>query len=341
MNKTDKIYTDLLRDIQANGVVKKDRTGVGTISVFGRMLRFDLSEGFPLLTTKKIHTKSVIHELLWFLKGDTNIKYLNENGVTIWDEWAKEDGSLGPVYGKQWVDWGGHEVSVTVGERVYGGSFGGPTMHEGGRLEKLYVQGINQIQMMVERLRTNPDCRRMIVNAWNVSDLQGMALTPCHYGFQLETHELATNERVMIHNEIISKKAGKQMFCLYDGPADGLDSFLDNEGVPRRRLTLMWNQRSVDTFLGLPFNIASYAILLHMFAAQTNMAVGDLICALGDTHIYLNHFDQVEVQLSRKSRPLPTLWLNPEVKNIFDYKFEDIRIDGYDPHPVIKAPIAI
>jgi thymidylate synthase len=320
MNKTDKIYTDLLRDIQANGVVKKDRTGVGTISVFGRMLRFDLSEGFPLLTTKKIHMKSVIHELLWFLKGDTNIKYLNENGVTIWDEWADEDGNLGPIYGKQWVSWSAFNVC------------------------QIPKTPINQIEMMVDRLRTNPDCRRMIVSAWNVGDLDKMALTPCHYGFQLETHELTTKEMC----ELAGVDYEKAMEETYHGK--NIDADLEirtilsdpqGKNIPTRKLTLMWNQRSVDTFLGLPFNIASYAILLHMFAAQTNMVVGDLICSLGDTHIYLNHFDQVAEQLSRDSRPLPKLWLNPEVKNIFDYKYDDIKFEGYDPHPAIKAPIAI
>jgi thymidylate synthase len=325
MNKTDKIYTDLLRDIQANGVVKKDRTGTGTISVFGRMLRFDLSEGFPLLTTKKIHTKSVIHELLWFLKGDTNIKYLNENGVTIWDEWAKEDGSLGPVYGKQWVDW-----STDADESIRDGSY-----PNGEFKWKFKKKGINQIQQMIERLKTNPDCRRMIVTAWNVADLKDMALTPCHYSFQLETHELTRDERIQLY----ANEYANGMAVNNNDPF--MDAKLETRNIPTRKLTLMWNQRSVDTFLGLPFNIASYAILLHMFAAQSNMVVGDLICALGDTHIYLNHFDQVAEQLSRDSRLLPKLWLNPEVKNIFDYKYEDIKILDYNPHPAIKAPIAV
>ena len=262
-------YLDLLRHVRDNGIRKNDRTGTGTVSVFGYQMRFDLSEGFPCLTTKKLHLRSIIYELLWFLRGDTNIKYLNDNGVTIWDEWADPaTGDLGHVYGYQWRSW--------------------PTP-DGGH--------IDQIRQLVDSLRNNPDSRRHIVNAWNVADIPNMALPPCHTLFQFYV-------------------AGGRLSCqLY--------------------------QRSADLFLGVPFNIASYALLTMMLAQTTGLEPGEFIHTLGDTHIYLNHLEQVETQLSRTPRPLPTMRINPEVKDIFGFEYEDFALEGYDPWPGIKAPISV
>jgi thymidylate synthase len=248
--------------------VKSDRTGTGTKSVFGYQMRFDLSEGFPVVTTKKLHLRSIIHELLWFLKGDSNIKYLKENGVSIWDEWADENGELGPVYGVQWRSW--------------------PTADG---------KQIDQIQKLVDSIKKNPDSRRHIVNAWNVAEVDNMALPPCHTMFQ---------------------------FYVADG-----------------KLSCQLYQRSADIFLGVPFNIASYALLTMMLAQVCDLEPGDFVHTFGDAHIYSNHFDQVELQLSRDFRPLPTMRINPEVKNIFEFKYEDFELLNYDPHPGIKAPIAV
>lgn len=251
-----------------NGVVKKDRTGVGTKSIFGYQMRFDLSKGFPLLTTKKVHLRSIIHELLWFISGNTNIGYLRDNKVTIWDEWADENGDLGPVYGKQWRSW----------------------QTPDGR-------SIDQLSQVIETIRNNPDSRRMIVCAWNPSDVDKMALPPCHCFFQ---------------------------FYVADG-----------------RLSCQLYQRSADTFLGVPFNIASYALLTMMIAQVCGLEPGEFVHTTGDTHIYLNHFDQVREQLSREPRPLPVMKLNPEIKSIFDFKYEDFELTDYDPWPAIKAPVAV
>lgn len=263
-----KQYLDLLQHIMDNGVAKGDRTGTGTRSVFGYQMRFDLSKGFPLLTTKKLHLKSIIHELLWFLNGDTNAKYLQDNGVRIWNEWADEDGNLGHIYGYQWRSWpdynGGH---------------------------------IDQIKEVVETIKNNPDSRRIIVSAWNVADLPNMNLPPCHAFFQ---------------------------FYVADG-----------------RLSLQLYQRSADTFLGVPFNIASYALLLMMMAQVTGLEAGDFVHTLGDTHIYNDHFEQVKEQLSRQPRKLPRMVINPEVKSIFDFKYEDFSLEDYDPHPHIKATVSV
>ena len=256
-------YHALLRYILKEGTLKKDRTGVGTTSVFGYQMRLDLNDGFPLLTTKRIHLKSVIHELLWFLKGDTNVRYLQENGVTIWDEWADAKGDLGPIYGKQWRDSG----------------------------------GIDQISRVIEMIRTDPHSRRMIVSAWNVGDLDKMALAPCHCLFQFYVRD--------------------------------------------KRLSCQLYQRSADAFLGVPFNIASYALLTHMIAQVTDLGVGEFVHTFGDVHIYANHIEQVHTLLGRACRPLPTLRLNPQVKNIFDFRYADIQIENYNPHPSIKAPIAV
>jgi thymidylate synthase len=262
-----KQYHDLMRHVLEYGVKKEDRTGTGTISVFGYQMRFDLQEGFPLLTTKKIHTKSIFHELLWFLKGDTNIKYLKENGVSIWDEWADENGNLGPVYGYQWRSW--------------------PSAN--GK--------IDQVTKVIEMIKKNPDSRRLIVSAWNVADIDTMKLPPCHAFFQ---------------------------FYVANG-----------------KLSCQLYQRSADIFLGVPFNIASYALLTMMTAQVCGLKAGEFIHTLGDAHLYLNHIDQTKLQLSRDLRPLPTLKINPGVKSIFDFKFEDFTLENYNPHPHIKADVAI
>ena len=263
-----KPYLDLMRHVLEHGTKKDDRTGTGTLSVFGWQMRYNLAEGFPLVTTKKCHLRSIIHELLWFLQGDTNIKYLKENGVSIWDEWADENGNLGPVYGHQWRSW----------PKPDGGT-------------------IDQISEVVNTLKTNPDSRRIIVSAWNVADLDKMALAPCHAFFQ---------------------------FYVADG-----------------KLSCQLYQRSADIFLGVPFNIASYALLTLMMAQVTGLKPGDFVHTLGDAHLYSNHLDQTREQLSREPRPLPTMTLNPDVKDIFAFRFEDFTLEGYDPHPAIKAPVAV
>ena len=263
-----KQYLDLLDRILTEGVKKEDRTGTGTISVFGNQMRFNLEEGFPLLTTKKLHLKSIIYELLWFLRGDTNIKYLKDHGVSIWDEWADENGELGPVYGHQWRSWPDEN----------GGT-------------------IDQIQNVVNQIKNNPDSRRMIVSAWNVAEVERMALPPCHTMFQ---------------------------FYVANG-----------------RLSLQLYQRSADTFLGVPFNIASYALLLQMMAQVTGLKAGDFIHTTGDTHLYLNHIEQAKLQLTRAPRPLPRMVINPDVKDIFDFKYEDFQLEGYDPWPHIAATVSV
>lgn len=261
-------YHDLMRHILAQGVKKEDRTGTGTISVFGYQMRFDLAKGFPLATTKKLHTKSIIHELLWFLQGDTNIRYLKDNGVKIWDEWADANGELGPVYGHQWRSWQGSNGET-----------------------------IDQITQVVNQIKKNPDSRRLIVSAWNVADVNKMALPPCHAFFQ---------------------------FYVANG-----------------KLSCQLYQRSADVFLGVPFNIASYALLTMMIAQVCNLQLGDFVHTLGDAHLYLNHIEQAELQLSRNIKPLPTLAINPDVKDIFSFKFDDFQLEGYEPHPHIKAEVAV
>lgn len=261
-------YLDLLRRVRTDGVMRGDRTGTGTQSVFGHQMRFDLSEGFPCLTTKKLHLKSIIHELLWFLAGDTNIKYLKDNGVSIWDEWADENGELGPVYGHQWRSW--------------------PTP-DGGT--------IDQIANILKSIRENPNSRRHIVSAWNVAEVDNMALPPCHCLFQ---------------------------FYVADG-----------------KLSCQLYQRSCDIFLGVPFNIASYALLTMMVAQVTGLKAGDFVHTLGDAHLYMNHLSQADEQLTRDPRPLPTMWINPEVTDLFAFTFDDFELKDYDPHPHIKAPIAV
>tara|TARA_R110000737_G_scaffold338211_1_gene359031 strand:+ start:259 stop:1278 length:1020 start_codon:yes stop_codon:yes gene_type:complete len=337
LNNTDKVYHDLLKDIVDNGHEKGDRTGTGTTSVFGRQIRFNMKDGFPVLTTKRLHLRSIIHELLWFLNGDTNIKYLNDNKVTIWDEWADENGDLGPVYGKQWVDWNGRtEVKF------------GPEKDKSGHLIKSEVhnKGINQIQQAIDRLNTVPDCRRILISAWNVAELKDMKLMPCHYGLQLWTRELSFAERRDLAQEY-AKENNKLPLAIDAHGRNGIPQYMDTINstgwdIPKREISLMMNQRSIDTGLGLPFNIASYGLLLEMFAQQTNMVASELIMNLGDTHIYNNHTEQVEEQLKRDSKTmvLPKLKLK-KADSIFDYKFEDFEILNYDAHPSIKMPIAV
>ncbi|MED1914810.1 thymidylate synthase [Brevibacillus sp. DP1.3A] len=263
-----KQYLDLCQRILDEGATKEDRTGTGTTSVFGHQMRFDLSEGFPMVTTKKLHMKSIIHELLWFLSGDTNVRYLQENGVRIWNEWADENGDLGPVYGSQWRSFTGRDGKT-----------------------------VDQIQWVIDEIKRNPDSRRLIVSAWNPAELDKMALPPCHLLFQ---------------------------FYVANG-----------------KLSCQLYQRSGDTFLGVPFNIASYALLTHMVAHVTGLEVGDFVHTIGDAHLYLNHIEQVKLQLTREPKPLPKLVLNPEVTSIFDFKYEDIEIVGYESHPHIKGEVAV
>lgn len=263
-----KQYHDLIKTVLEHGVKKEDRTGTGTISMFGYQMRYNLQEGFPLVTTKKLHTRSIFHELLWFLKGDTNIRYLHDNKVTIWDEWADENGNLGPVYGKQWRSW-----------------------------ETADGRTIDQITNVIEQIKKNPNSRRLLVVAFNPGDVDKMALPPCHAFFQ---------------------------FYVADG-----------------KLSCQLYQRSADIFLGVPFNIASYALLTHMIAQVCGLQVGDFVHTLGDAHLYLNHLEQAKLQISRDFRPLPQLKLNPNITNIFDFTYEDIEVVGYDPHPAIKAEVAV
>ena len=261
-------YLDLLRYVRRNGVRKADRTGTGTLSTFGWQMRYDLADGFPVVTTKKLHLRSIIHELLWFLAGDSNVRYLQDNGVSIWDEWADENGDLGPIYGVQWRSW--------------------PT--PGG-------EGIDQIAQVVEQIRTHPDSRRHIVTAWNPAEVDRMGLPPCHVLFQ---------------------------FYVAEG-----------------RLSCQLYQRSADIFLGVPFNIASYALLTHMVAQVTGLEPGEFVHTLGDAHLYLNHLEQADTQLAREPMPLPRLWLNPAVDDLFAFRFDDIRLEGYQCHPRISAPVAV
>ena len=270
-------YHDLMRHVLQNGTQKHDRTGTGTISVFGYQMRFNLAEGFPMVTTKKLHLRSIIHELIWFLSGDTNIKYLKENGVKIWDEWADENGDLGPVYGSQWRSW--------------------PTPDG---------KHIDQITQVVNQIKNNPDSRRLIVSAWNVAEIENMALPPCHSFFQF-----------------------------YVAPAD------ITKGETKGKLSCQLYQRSADIFLGVPFNIASYALLTIMMAQVCDLELGDFVHTLGDAHLYNNHLEQARLQLSRDLRPLPTMKINPNVKSIFEFCIDDFSLENYDPHPHIKAAVAV
>lgn len=275
----DKIYKELVEDILANGEEREDRTGVGTLSVFGRQCRYDLNEGFPILTTKKVHFKSVVGELLWFLRGDTNVKWLNDNGITIWDEWKDKDGNLGPVYGKQWRKW-------TALDEIACDAYVPPELHD-----------VDQIKQVIDQIKTNPTSRRLIVSAWNVGELEHMALQPCHTMFQF----------------YVSK--GKLSCQLY--------------------------QRSCDMGLGQPFNVASYALLTHMIAQICDLGVGEFVHTFGDVHVYKNHVDKLKQQFERKPLPAPKLWLNPEIKDIDSFTFDDIKLENYQHHPGIKMEVAV
>lgn len=338
-----KQYLALMQDILDNGVVKKDRTGVGTLSVFGRQLRFDLKEGFPLVTTKKVHLKSIIHELLWFLNGDTNVKYLQENGVKIWNEWANEEGNLGPVYGKQWREWRDckvvecHDVGRTQQLIQRGYKYIG-NIKEDGTTYLVYEKPHDQISKVIQQLREDPDSRRIIVSAWNVADLDDMALNPCHNYFQFYTTEMTVLERL---NWFEENEPEKFASIPLSNDEKVLHETLDREGIPRRKLSCFYMMRSNDVALGKPFNIASYALLTHMVAQQVNMVPDELVYSGVDVHLYLNHLEQIKLQLTREPYPLPKLVIKRKPDSIFDYKYEDFEVVGYQSHPHIAMPVAV
>jgi thymidylate synthase len=393
MNNIEHQYIELLQDILDNGVEKQDRTGTGTISVFGRQIRHDMKLGFPLLTTKKMYWKGIVTELLWFLRGDTNIKYLVDNDCHIWDgdaykkytnqaphdvkfgdkentyrQLSKEEfidkirtdddfttkcGELGPIYGKQWRDWGGHIIKWQQ-QNHYGGSFGGPTHVEYGDIIKTYVRSIDQITNLINDLKTNPDSRRLMVTAWNPSELDQMVLPPCHYGFQVYTRELSLRERMILCKEKLDDIYDDGQILL---PSD-VEYIMDNEWkTPKRAISLMWNQRSCDVPLGIPFNIASYALLLEIIAKEVNMVPDELIGNLGDCHIYKNQVDGVKEQLTREPYALPKLsfswyinnWNTSEAKETRKDSFDayirqmmptDFTLENYQSHPAIKIPLS-
>jgi thymidylate synthase len=377
MNNLDKQYTDLLQDILSNGITKTDRTGVGTKSLFGKQILHKMSEGFPLITTKKMYWKGIVAELLWFLKGDTNIKYLIDNDCHIWDgdayknyitwwhktypntagmtqkmfveniktddEFAKKWGELGPIYGKQWRSWAKFSEKVytrQVREVPKGGRFAQTrNVNWVGGSEVIYI---DQIANLINDLKTNPDSRRLMVNAWNVGELDQMVLPPCHYGFQVYTRELSNSERRILYLEEW-KRAWGNATVQFD------KNCMDNTNIPTRAISLMWNQRSVDTFLGLPFNIASYGLLLEILAKEVNMVPDELIGNLGDTHLYLNHLDQVKEQITREPFELPKLIISetlyehgnpyPERLKLDSYSIYNFELENYVSHPAIKAPL--
>lgn len=343
-----KQYLALMQDILDNGVVKKDRTGVGTLSVFGRQLRFDLKEGFPLVTTKKVHLKSIILELLWFLNGDTNVKYLQENGVKIWNAWSDEEGNLGPVYGKQWREWRDckvvecHDVRRTQQLMQRGYKYIG-NMKEDGTTYLVYEKAHDQISKVIQQLREDPDSRRIIVSAWNVADLDDMALNPCHNYFQFYTTEMTLLERLDWYEVNEPEKFANAPLINHEDIDDEerLHETLDREGIPRRKLSCFYMMRSNDVALGKPFNIASYALLTHMVAQQVNMVPDELVYSGVDVHLYLNHLDQIKLQLTREPYPLPKLVIKRKPESIFDYKYEDFEVVGYQSHPHIAMPVAV
>lgn len=343
-----KQYLALMQDILDNGVVKKDRTGVGTLSVFGRQLRFDLKEGFPLVTTKKVHLKSIIHELLWFLNGDTNVKYLQENGVRIWNEWSDEEGNLGPVYGKQWREWRDckvvecHDVRRTQQLMQRGYKYIG-NMKEDGTTYLVYEKAHDQISKVIQQLREDPDSRRIIVSAWNVGDLDDMALNPCHNYFQFYTTEMTLLERLDWYEVNEPEKFANAPLINHEDidSEERLHETLDREGIPRRKLSCFYMMRSNDYLLGAPFNVASYAMLTHMIAQQLNMVPDELVYSGVDVHLYSNHLEQAKLQLTREPYPLPKLVIKRKPNSIFDYKYEDFELVGYQAHPHIAAPVAV
>jgi thymidylate synthase len=325
MNNIESQYLELLKDIIENGIKKGDRTGTGTISVFGRQIRHKMSEGFPLLTTKKMYFKGVITELLWFLRGDTNIKFLQDNDCHIWDgdysKSGRSDGELGPIYGHQWRKWG---EWYTIGEN-----------------KKVLRDGVDQISNLLKDLQTNPDSRRLMVSAWNVADIDKMTLPPCHYGFQVYTRELTLKERFEIWENLPNKDVLD--FPIGDKVTDDIyHSILSDLHIPRRSISLMWNQRSVDCFLGLPFNIASYATLLEILAKEVNMVPDELIGNLGDTHLYSNHVEQAKEQISRTPYKLPEIEIKAEnlLGKLMDWQPSDFSILNYQSHASIKAPLS-
>ena len=356
VNNIDKQYQDLLKKILEKGRTKGDRTGTGTISIPFATLEFDMSEGFPLLTTKKVFTKAIVHELLWFINGDTNIKYLEDNGVTIWtsdayreynkkvegltDErltkenfslaikqnpkFAEMYGELGPIYGRQWRKWTTTQVETVLGD-------------DKKPKTRLKIDSIDQLAEAMNKLLNNPDDRRILVSAWNVAELPYMALPPCHWAFELYTEELTARERMNLSTNYGNTHDIK---ANWDVSENLINHMCDKWGVPTRRLHLKWHQRSVDTFLGLPFNIASYAILLHMFAQQANMVPGTLVGDLTNVHIYSNHVEQCKEQISREPRALPKLVLN-KANDLFSYKYSDVKIENYFPHESIKGDISV
>ncbi|HCS5018583.1 TPA: thymidylate synthase [Escherichia coli] len=338
-----KQYLTLMQDILDNGVVKEDRTGVGTLSVFGRQLRFDLKEGFPLVTTKKVHLKSIIHELLWFLNGDTNVKYLQENGVKIWNEWSDEEGNLGPVYGKQWREWRDckvvecHDVERTQQLMQRGYKYIG-NMKEDGTTYLVYEKAHDQISKVIQQLREDPDSRRIIVSAWNVGDLDDMALNPCHNYFQFYTTEMTALERLNWFEENQPEKFARTPL---NNVEKLIHEILDRESIPRRKLSCFYMMRSNDYLLGAPFNVASYALLTHMIAQQLNMVPDELVYSGVDVHLYSNHLEQAKLQLTREPYPLPKLVIRRKPDSIFDYKYEDFELVGYQAHPHIAAPVAV
>ena len=331
-----KQYLDLLKDIKQNGELQENRTGTDTIAVFGREVRFNMNDGFPVLTTKKVHTKSILYELFWFLGNHmkderykdlprTNIKYLKDNGVTIWDEWADKDGNLGPVYGYQWTHWDTNkEISIRDGS------------YPNGEYKWRYeYKGINQIENLINTLKNNPNSRRLIVSAWNVTDIDKMNLPPCHYNFECFSIEMNKTERYY-------KWLDYQKIHRLEDTGMSAEGAMQHYNFPTRKLSLKWNQRSVDTFLGLPFNITSYAFLLYMLSEVTNHIPNELIGSLGNTHLYVNHLSYVEEQLKRIPKQLPILKIKRKVTDINDFKFEDFELINYNPEPNWKnVPIAI
>jgi thymidylate synthase len=355
-----KQYHELIERILSTGIQKGDRTGTGTLSVFGHQMRFDLQEGFPIVTTKRVFWRGVVEELLWMLRGETNVRPLQEKGVTIWDEWADQDGELGPVYGKQWRSWPG---------KIRSDLFKGPLsaiqekgliieakdgLGEGAVIHLAYHETIDQIAKVVEQIRTNPDSRRLIVSAWNPANVDSMALPPCHMMFQFYTRPLTLQQRIELQEKATP---GYTVPWAADAKASGLaavslwveiirdeperHAYMDTLGTPSRALDLQLYQRSADVFLGVPFNIASYALLTHLIAHLTGLAPGEFVWTGGDTHLYLNHLDQARLQLTREPRPLPRLGLSKRPWTLDTLTFEDVALSGYDPHPPIEAKVAV
>lgn len=344
-----KQYLEMMQNILDEGHVKGDRTGTGTLSVFGRQMRFDLRKGFPLVTTKKLHLRSIIHELLWFLSGDTNTKYLEDNGVTIWREWQDENGDLGEIYGAQWKRW--KDVKLVpkknaalleklqdAGYADYGDADDGSQMFD----TRVLLKEHDQISKVVDQLRNDPDSRRIIVSAWNVGELDQMALAPCHAFFQFYTRELSIDERLDWFEKNLPDQFNVSRFS-NEAVADDTVFHVEMDAleIPRRILSCQLYQRSADFFLGVPFNIASYALLVHMVAQQVNMVPGDFVWSGGDVHLYSNHLEQAKLQLTREPLPLPKLVIKRKPDSIFDYKFDDFEIQDYVSHDPIKAPVAI